>query len=557
MSDTGVFNRLAAALPMDDRKNLLEKLRLQADSANQPLYDDGDSPGSGDNAADLKKKYAALPWYSRLFFWFSGLFRGKTPLQMYLNQQLARLGRLIAEQSPGIYDHEHDLLLGAFYQRVSGLKESARFFYDALDMSVNRDKGAFYVFLASLEIEDIHRRLLNETDPEKLAERHPGADDAALRQMALEAMDEGIASIGDDRRSVMYHNARILHCLKELSAFLFDRLLVSFSNRNARKELACSAHLVNNYLRNLNNILYALKDAPPMTLLESLFIFILQDKAGTPEFNMENEMKALLAQAQQALAVIRTFNKTVPLNKILRCAEKDMSILPNPVSGGEDWFSLYKEYWKYAVEKQFNDFIRKRRLRELMKDFQDFFKTEVLAGVPELEAPVPGWPAAETPASAKLPLKGAFCFAFLRAFHSTMFLRELEPALRPLLIAGKFAKRETDEFTGAYQELSGINESIRALEGDFSTEGELGKRYAAAQTDMSSLSVKRYKLQLVENEAAEEEAKIINRIRDSLIRMVRILGGILPEFPGVNIPIKTLTRALELMDKIAIMEDGR
>jgi uncharacterized membrane protein len=360
-------------------------------------------------------------------------------------------------------------------------------------------------------------------------------------------MDEGIASIGDEKRAVMYHNARTLYCLKELSAFLFDRLLVSFSTRKARQgggqPLVCSAHLVNNYLRNLNNILYSLKDAPPMTLLESLFIFILQDGTGRPEFNMEEEMKALLAQAQQALTVIRTFNKTAPLNRILRCAEKDMSILPKPVSGGEDWFSLYKEYWKHTVEEQFNDYTRKRRQEELMEDFREFFKGAKLqaANAAALSGARP---------KEGLPLKGAFGLSFLRAFYSAVFLPELDPVLRPLL------KENRAEFSEAYNTLFKIDESIDHLEGDISDGGKLGKRYAAARTDMSSLSVKRQKVRLVENEAADEAAKITEGIRDSLIRMVRVLGGILTESPGVGTTIKTLTRTLELMDKIIVMEAG-
>jgi hypothetical protein len=261
MSDNGVFNRLAAELPMDDRRGLLEKLNARSGIAGQPLYDDGDSPDSGKGSGDRKKDYEALPWVSRLFFWFLGLLRGKSSLQMFLDRETARLGRLIELQFPGVYDYEHGLLLPAFHGKLRDLKESARFFYNALDMSVNRDKGAFYVFLASLEMEDIHRRLLDDTDIEKLAEQHPGAGEPALRLLGLQAMEAGIASIGDDRRAVMYYNARTLHCLKELSSFLFDRLLVSFVNQGGRQ--VCSAHLVNNYLRTLNNILYSLKDSPP------------------------------------------------------------------------------------------------------------------------------------------------------------------------------------------------------------------------------------------------------------------------------------------------------
>ena len=230
MSDTGVFGRLASTLSMDDRRNLLEKLNAQSGGV-QVLYDEAD--GGEAEAGDSAKKYGALPWFYRLFYWLVGLFRGKTPLQVFQDRQVSQLGRLIAAQSPGIYDYEQGLLLPAFYQAATGLKESARFFYDALDMSVNRDRGAFYAFLASLEMEDIHRMLLEETDPQKIAEQHDGVAESALRQLGFQAMDGCIAAIGDDRRAVMYYNARTLNCLKELASFLFDRLLVSFSTQNA------------------------------------------------------------------------------------------------------------------------------------------------------------------------------------------------------------------------------------------------------------------------------------------------------------------------------------
>ncbi|MFP3043394.1 DUF5312 domain-containing protein [Treponema primitia] len=577
MEENGVFNRLVMALPMDDRKNLLEKLNAQSGDSDQFLYNDSGSPDSGAEIMDIKQRFDVLPWYTRLFFWFIGLFGGKTPLQIFQGRQVAQVGRLIEEQSPGIYDYEHDLLLPAFYKAVTDLKDSARFFYDALDMSVNRDKGAFYVFLASLEMEDIHRLLLEGTDPVKVAEKHAGASDQVLRQMGILAMDEGIAAIGDDRRVVMYYNARTLNCLKELSSFLFDRLLVSFANHRGRQGKVCSAHLVNNYLRNLNNILYSLKETPPMTLLESLFIFILQDKSETPEFNMETEMTILLGQAQKALAVIRNFNKTVPLNRILRCAEKDMSILPQTISGGEDWFSMYKEYWKHTVDEQFNDYNRNHRRRELLKDFQDFFKgaeLQVLAGV-ESDFPNP-----LEYNSIGMPLRGAFCLSFLRTFHSVLFVPELNLVLRPILIDGEFFKKENlTEFNDAYNDLFKIDEILKHFEGDISIKGDLGKRYIAAKMDMSSLSVKRHKVQLLEDEASDEAKKIIDRIGDALELMVKVLEGILTKAPdgkfdtltnladmsgktdtfalGITNTIKTLSQARKLMHKISIMEAGR
>jgi hypothetical protein len=566
MSDTGVFGRLASTLSMDDRRSLLEKLNAQP-GGSRILYEEGAEAETGDS----RKQYAALSWLYRLFYWFIGLFKGKTPLQVFQDQQLAQLGRLIAAQSPGMYDYEQDLLLPGFYRITTELKTGARFFYDALDMSVNRDKGAFYAFLASLEIEDIHRMLLETTDPQKIAEQHQGISESALRQLSLQALEEGIAAIGDDGRSAMYYNARTLNCLKELASFLFDRLLVSFSTNNARGGKVCSAHLVNNYLRNLNDILYSMKETPPMTLLESLFIFILQDQAEAPEFNMESEMQTLLSRAQRALDLIRNFNKTAPLNRILRCAEKDMSIVPKIISGGEDWFSMYKDYWRHTVEEQFSDYIRTHYRRELMAEFANFF------GGAELR-PLAGAESEDTPSG--IPFKGAFCLAFLRTFHSALFLPRLNLTLRPILIDGDFFKKENfAEFSESYDVLFKADGVIRRFEDDISAAGDLGKQYAAAKLDMSSLSVKRHKIQMVENEASEEAKKIIDRIRDAITLITKTLGGILAKSPdgkfdtlanladmsgktdtftvGVSNAIKTLTKTLELMDKINLMEAGR
>ncbi|AEF84711.1 hypothetical protein TREPR_3441 [Treponema primitia ZAS-2] len=576
MEDPEVFNRLASELSMDDRKSLLEKLGAHSGISNQPMYDDEESPKAGDEVPQapgqgLAKEYEAASWLTRLVLWIIGLFTGKSSRQVFIDRQVAQLGRSIEEQSPGLYDFEHDQLLPNFHQELSKLKESARFFYDALDMSVNRDKGAFYVFLASLEMDDIHRRLLEETDPKKIAEQHTGLNESALRQLGVEAMESCIATIGDDRRTVMYYNARTLSFLRELSSFLFDRLLGSFAHQPAKLGKVCSAHLVNNYLRSLNNILFSLKETPPMTLLESLFIFILQDRAEAPDFNMEEEMKALLSQAEKALLNIRHFNKTVPLTKILRCAERDMSLLPMALSGGEDWFSLYKEYWKQTVEKRITDYTRNHRSQELLDALTAFFsgaKMKTLAGAESVLNPV------------GIPLKGAFCLSFLATFYSTIFMKELNLVLRPILIDGEFFKKENlAEFTESYNEIFNLGDAIRLFEGDISNAGELGKRYTQAKLEVSSLTAKRHKVQLAVDEASDEAKRIIDRMRSAMTLMKKVLKGLLTKSPdgkfdtltnlaemsgktdtftnGISATINRLNETLAFMAKIDTLEAGR
>jgi hypothetical protein len=206
-----------------------------------------------------------------------------------------------------------------------------------------------------------------------------------------------------------------------------------------------------------------------------------------------------------------------------------------------------------------------------MKEFEVFF------GGTELRF-LSGAESADSPSG--IPFKGAVCLAFLRTFHSVQFLSRLNLVLRPILIDGDFFKKENfTEFSESYDTLYKADGVIRRFEGNISNTGDLGKQYAAAKTDMSSLSVKRHKIQLVENEASEEAKKIIDRIRDAITLMTKVLGGILTKSPdgkfdtlanladmsgktdtfttGISNTIKTLIKTLELMDKISLMEAGR
>jgi hypothetical protein len=206
-----------------------------------------------------------------------------------------------------------------------------------------------------------------------------------------------------------------------------------------------------------------------------------------------------------------------------------------------------------------------------MAEFADFFQ----GAKPR---PLSGTESEDNPAG--IPFKGAFCLSFLRTFHATLFLPRLNLVLRPILIDGEFFKRENlTEFTESYDALFTADAVIRRFEGDISDSGNLGKQYAAVKMDMSSLPVKRHKIQMVEGEASDEAKKIIDRIREAITLMTKVLSGILTKSPdgkfdtlanladmsgktdaftaGVSGAIKTLAKTLDLMDKINVMEAGR
>ena len=558
---------MISSLSLEERQNLLHKLKGQSNLTNEPLYfDETETP-----LGDMETEYSNLPWYYRLWYYILSFFKEKTPLKIFEDKQVTELGNKIEEKTPGLYDCQNNLLLPPFYRLAGRLKESAHFFYSALDSSVNRDRGGFFAFLGSLEMADVHKRLQEETDPAYIIEKEPDTQETELRQKAFKAMDDALAMVTEEYRNVMYFNARSLFCLKELSSFLYDRMLMAFNFNNSVNGETCSGGIIRELLASLNNILISLKKVPPMTLLESLFIFILQEKVADPGFDINREIRSLLAKAEDSITVIREFNRQVPLTWIIRCSNRDLSYSPREISGGEDWFVLYRDHWKRRVETLFSDYMRERRQKELMDTFRYFLKGKSYKPLSNTQT--------DTNPDG-LPVRGAFALSFLQTFYSAVFMPDINWILRPILIDGEFKNNENRiEFAEAYNNLIKLDDEIKKFEGEISPEGEYGKRYAQAKQDMSSLPVKRRKTQIVLEEAREDSGKILGRAREASNTMILILSGILGKgykskydtlsnlpklagrdnqfLAGMGEAIQKFQTVLKLLDEMEAMEAGR
>ncbi|MDR0315522.1 MAG: DUF5312 domain-containing protein [Treponema sp.] len=517
--ETKTLTRLVSGLSLDERHDFLEKLKGQTTLTFEPLYEADEK--EVDTQAPLKEQYVKLPWFQRLCYFLQGLFTGKSPVAAFEDSQIGKLGRAIDAKAPGLYDHQRNLLLVGFYRYLTSLKEAARFFFTALDASVNRDKADFYAFLGSLEMVETHRALQSRTAPEAILENSPDISDTELRQMALRIMEDAFSSIDDRERTVMYFNARSLKCLKELSAFLFDRVLMAFSSKTGSQ--TCPASAVRELLLTLNNILASLKDSPNLSLLESLFVFQLQERAGEHNFDMSDEMHLLLSKAENAILLIRNFNRHIPLTLILRCITRDIRLTPQHISGGEDWFQVYREYWRKRVDAGVTEYLRQHKFREINNACKQLFKgADVIALAHAATEDTPGF-----------PLGRAFSLSFLRTFHHEVFLPDINPLLRPIILEGVFTKKENrNYYTNAYNEIMNIEEDVKKIEVNLGPAGDYGKPYEQIWQDYSNLPAKRRKAQMVIDEASDEAEKIITRASEAISETVNMLGSILKRGSG-------------------------
>jgi hypothetical protein len=566
MDETGHFSRLVSELSLKERARLLEKLRSQSTLLQSPLYEEvSDEP-----AEKIEIRFNGLPWYRRLWFHVLSFFNSRAPLKLFEDYLMSRIARSVEEAAPGFYNYQKDLLLPKFQEMLVYLRDGSRFLYEALDSSFNRDKGALMVFLGSLEMPDIHGLIQNNTDPAVLAERFPGISEAELRQKAYRAMEEAVSGVSDGQKSVMYYNARSLFCLKQLSSFLFDRMINAFIVDSAYHGSICPSASIRDQLLALNNILTSLKDPPPLTLLSSLFVFVLSEKEDDPGFDIQIEMRKLLSRAEASIEAVRTFNKQVPLTQLLRCMSRNMDISPRNIGGGEDWFAVYREHWKRLIDEQFSVFIKNKKQNDMQNSLRYFLKGNSLKMLENMGS--------ESNA-AGVPVREAFCLSFLKTFYTVVFMGEINKILRPILLDGEFIKKENrTEFAEYYNTIIKLEDLIQHFDQLLSPGGDIGKRYSQAKAEITSLPFKRRKIQIVLQEASKIARGIIDQTRDAMEGMMMILGGIIKKsvdekydslsnpaifgrpaafFDGLQSCIDQFRKALRLMGDIAGIENAK
>ena len=178
-----------------------------------------------------------------------------------------------------------------------------------------------------------------------------------------------------------------------------------------------------------------------------------------------------------------------------------------------------------------------------------------------------------------VPVKGAFCLSFLQTFYTVVFMGEINKILRPILLDGEFIRKENrTEFAEYYNTIIKLEDLIRQFDQTLSKNGDFGQRYLQAKTEMTSLPIKRRKIQIVLQEASRAAERIIDQTKDAIKGMIMVLGGIIRKsaddkydsltniiafgrpatfFGNLQLCIDRFQKATRLMDDINSIEDAK
>jgi hypothetical protein len=515
MADSTTFQALVFELGPDERASLLERLQRMAAVSTEALY----SPSAEDSQrVNYDEAYHSFGFITRIIITIKCMITGVAKEDLVRDRCLRMVARKIEATHPGLVESRRGTLQEPFFNELQSLRQAARYFYDLLDRTLERNRTAFFAFLGSLEFEEVHTELGKAVDPYLFCSNNPTASDFDVKHALSLAFDAALTGIPENQRRAMSADVKNLNALKKLSSFLFDRLLGAFqTSPSGRKEV--SMYPVLEQLSTLCSILLSMEQPPSVRLMEAIFAFSLNDELQKPGFDLEAAVKKEMASAERALNVIRGFNATVPMQQIVKLAYEDPNLQIDQLPPGDDWFPIFKSYWRERMDRNFQHFSVERRLNQLESDIVTLVGADVQS---ELHAIL------EQGTDTIPPSRQARVLRFIEAFYHKTFLQEINRSLKLILLEGEFYKRDNRlEFTDAYNTILQTGDALRALDYRLCPEGELGANYTQAKKELVSIQIRKRKVDSAIHAAENEAESLITRTSEAFGRMQMILKGIL------------------------------
>ncbi len=516
METPSVFDKLVEELSRDERRKLLSQLEDVVVLSTEPLQSAPVPEEEG--AADSQIAFQLLGSFVRFLYMLKGLFTGKTGIEAYEETLLSRVKKEIAHRAPRLADFRHGVFLERMKTELESLKASADFFFPNLLPPSERVRSEFIAFLARRRAEPLMKQLEDETDPRTVVAESRPATEGDVKTEMERRFTEILGRLPEEDRTAIYLDCQALDHLKAFCETDFESLLSRFTLDRARGEYACSFGEASKRLLALADVLKSLRLPPSKIALETLFLYARRTETKD-EAELEEFLKGEFDAAGKALARIREFNRAVPIDLLARILADDCNYRPTVLSGGEDWFVLFKKYWSVRLGALFREYVQTLRTTAVVE------KAFSLLGIRRFEAIKNYHPDFYDP---KLTVAHWRSLSFILAFSKSMFTPKFLRSLKILFLNGEFYKAENRvAFADVFNYLSTLGEKLLYFERRLGPNGEIGRALAEAKNERVPRERQLKKLEQILQRADAEALVIVERTIESLKLLNKILNGIL------------------------------
>lgn len=470
-----------------------------------------------DPTIDLEATHAEMSLFARFLVFLTALFTGREKLSVVEEYALRDLRRRVSSRLPHGLDQNGNQLRPGAATDVRELSEAAHEFSTAVGRVMGRERRAFIAFLAGLHAPEVQMRLIDDTDPFAIGTRYSDMKDNDVRKKAINATDEIMGTLPPNLRQHIYIDIRLLHHLHALAGFPFDRIISAFYPVAGGEPVAAPLNRMVGDLSRLSSIFLGFREQPSRKLFEALGLYQESTLLDHDDEQVERRVGRDIASYVEAYGKILAFRKGYPLGDLLRLARQNVHTRPDPIGGGEDWFTQWKSFWNERIDASFRRFAYVRKVEGLMEEAQDLLELRDIK-------PFPGYPRSGLDGEARHGLSLGLAHAFINQIYKKDFAATVAKLFRE----GDFYKSENrTEMDRVYHGIYQAEKDLASLEVRLHQSGDLGQSFARTK-DRSmtpeAATERRYGLSVALDSDA---AALLHRIVDNLRTLGEILQGVL------------------------------
>ncbi|MAG13771.1 MAG: hypothetical protein CMN78_04155 [Spirochaetales bacterium] len=508
------FDRLVTGLSANERLDMLKRIQTQPSENKEPLFESEAS----EESESVEAIFSRLGLIQRIVLFLKALFKQKEVMAVLEETVFEGFAREIETAYPGLYTYRTNTLGASFARELRGLREAIDIFSRPLAKAFGTLRGEFLAFLVGIEFPDYQSRLISATNPENYIDPDKSKTDFDIRRLMESDVQVVFKEMSDSDRTIVYRHVRSLHYLNEFVSFPVSKLLGAFSNTGLGETAPVGQ--TKNELFELSNLMASQGQPIEENPLKALFMFDLQEKLEDQNSEkVEQLLAASLENAYQGLSQIRSFNRSVPLKKLIRVGTHNMSYGPEQVGGGEDWFVLYRKFWEERLESCMDEFSFTNGKIKLLREVNTLFSFHQLE-------PAENYQSDLFEEDIRVHLENTI--AFIKTFVNRLFLGDMNRTIQAFMVDGEFYKPQNrEEFVDSYEGIHRSLNDISRMDSELAPQGSIGREIQDIRNELSKPALRRRKIETVLKNVDTKAEEIVKAARASINLFVRILKGIL------------------------------
>ncbi|MCP5513913.1 MAG: hypothetical protein H7A26_00425 [Spirochaetales bacterium] len=527
------FEQLAHELPEDERNELLnelkDELRAYSNTRNPDAADKisaaelppaENEEGSIKDPKYLEKIYRKIPLVDKIMVVFRKLFTGKSIEQIVEDYILKKLGKEIESSFPGLIDAKNSRLKERFYSEISIFAGSIDVFSQPVNYINKAGPALFYRYAAAREMSGFEEHLKQNTNPDSIYASGSIKNYEDLKLEINVKYNEIMDSVDADEKKNMYGLARSLFYITQLVLYPYELLKKKFVI-DASGYRSCQFAGARKLLGQLDTIITSMTSEinDYQLFCDYLFDFYLTgnetvtDSSGTDEYPAKAKKKAM-----EAVSQIYSLKKTIPFKKILKLIYKNTDYKPGSISGGEEWFAIYKQLLKDELDEITENFIFRQKKKSV---------------VAKLKAFIPDMPVTEKYyfifrlGSKAFPLKKCNLLYYLYIFYQKYYTKIIEKTASVIMLDGNFYKDSNKkELSEAFNHINSFSEAYQEYVSKIGIDNQSDNEAFAYTQEKHSIGGKKTKKENMARVLSKEGYRLYKSYYDAFISIKNILGGV-------------------------------